>query len=30
MITEATINRVRYPPELLPDAVFNDIPASAE
>lgn len=30
MITEATINRVRYPPELLPDAVFNDIPAGAE
>ncbi|GAI67467.1 unnamed protein product [marine sediment metagenome] len=30
MITEATISRVRYPPELLPDAVFNDIPASAE
>ena len=29
-ITEATINRVKYPPELLPDAVFNDIPASAE
>ncbi|GAJ20697.1 unnamed protein product, partial [marine sediment metagenome] len=23
-------NRVKYPPELLPDAVFNDIPASAE
>ena len=30
MITEATINRVKYPPELLPDACFNDIPASAE
>jgi len=30
MITEATVNRVRYPPELLPDAVFNNIPASAE
>ncbi|MBA7681407.1 hypothetical protein ES703_89745 [subsurface metagenome] len=30
MITEATINRVRYPPELLPDAVFNDITANAE
>ena len=30
MITEAIINRVKYPPELLPDAVFNNIPASAE
>ncbi|GAI63558.1 unnamed protein product [marine sediment metagenome] len=30
MITEATIAKVKYPPELLPDAVFNDIPASAE
>ncbi len=30
MITEATINRVRYPPELLPDAVFNDITANTE
>lgn len=30
MITEATINRVKYPPELLPDAVFNDITASTE
>ncbi|GAH85091.1 unnamed protein product, partial [marine sediment metagenome] len=30
MITEATINRSRYFPELLPDAVFNDIPAGAE
>ncbi|GAI61117.1 unnamed protein product, partial [marine sediment metagenome] len=30
MITEATIVRAKYPPELLPDAVFNDIPASAE
>lgn len=30
MITEATINSVKYPPELLPDAVFNDITASTE
>ncbi|GAI11867.1 unnamed protein product, partial [marine sediment metagenome] len=30
MITEATVSRVKYPPELLPDAVFNDIPATAE
>lgn len=30
MITEAIINRVKYPPELLPDAVFNNIPANAE
>ncbi|GAJ00876.1 unnamed protein product [marine sediment metagenome] len=30
MITEATIAKVKYPLELLPDAVFNDIPASAE
>ncbi|MBA7485578.1 hypothetical protein ES707_21126 [subsurface metagenome] len=29
-INEATISRVKYPPELLPDACFNDIPASAE
>ncbi|GAI63006.1 unnamed protein product, partial [marine sediment metagenome] len=27
---EATINRVKYPPELLPDAVFNDITPSTE
>ncbi|GAI76653.1 unnamed protein product, partial [marine sediment metagenome] len=30
MITEATIARSRYFPELLPDAVFNDITANAE
>ncbi len=30
MISEATIRNVRYPPELLPDAVFNGIPAGAE
>ncbi len=30
MITEATIARVKYPPELLPDAVFNNITASTE
>ncbi|MBA7716859.1 hypothetical protein ES703_125941 [subsurface metagenome] len=30
MITEATIKQVKYPPELLPDAVFNTIPANAE
>jgi len=30
MITIATIGRVRYPPELLPDAVFNAITANTE
>jgi len=30
MITEATLERAKYPPELLPDAVFRDIPATAE
>lgn len=29
-ISQAEIYRVKYPPELLPDAVFNDIPASGE
>lgn len=29
-ISQAEIYRVKYPPELLPDAVFNNIPASAE
>ncbi|GAJ01456.1 unnamed protein product, partial [marine sediment metagenome] len=30
MITEATIKQVKYPPELVPDAVFNTVPANAE
>lgn len=29
-ISQAEIYRVKYPPELLPDAVFNNIPAGAE
>ena len=29
-ISQAEIYRVKYPPELLPDAVFNNIPANAE
>ncbi len=30
MITEAMIKQVKYPPELLPDAWFGDVPLSAE
>jgi len=30
VITEATIERAKYPPELLPDACFNDITANQE
>lgn len=30
MITEATVDRVKYPPELLPDAYFTDITANQE
>ncbi|GAH55387.1 unnamed protein product, partial [marine sediment metagenome] len=29
-ISIATIDRCRYPPELLPDAVFTDITANQE
>ncbi|MBA7703138.1 hypothetical protein ES703_111920 [subsurface metagenome] len=30
MITEATIRNVRYPPELIPDSWFGNVPALAE
>jgi len=30
MITEAIINRVKYPPELLPDSWFGAVPLNAE
>ncbi len=30
MITEAMIKAVKFPPELLPDAWFGDVPANAE
>jgi len=30
MITEATIKNVKFPPELIPDSWFGNVPASAE
>ena len=30
MITEATVKLVKYPPELIPDSWFGDVPANAE
>ena len=30
MITEATIKNVRFPPELIPDSWFGNVPAGAE
>ncbi|GAI90251.1 unnamed protein product [marine sediment metagenome] len=30
MITEAIINRVKYPPELIPDSWFGTVPLNAE